>query len=836
MPTDKQLKEEFRKKASKSPDKYYSTSVLKQEGFTRKKCKCGTYFWSTRSDKCGSAECSGGYGFIGKTPAKKKLSYVEVWDEFAKLMKKRGYTPIARYPVVARWRDDTDFVQAGIYDFQPYVVSGEVEPPANPIVEPQFCLRFNDIDNVGITGAHYTGFVMIGQHAFFPPKEFNQAKYFADIHAWLNQGLGLNNDEIIFHEDAWAGGGNFGPCMEFFSRGIELGNQVYILYEKTPSGFKELNLKVLDMGMGHERNAWFTQATNSSYDAVFPPVMKKLHSITGIRYNKDLMNKFLPLSSYLNIDEIENVEKTWQQVAKKINIDVKELRKEIMPLAALYSVAEHSRALLVAINDGALPSNVAGGYNLRVILRRALSFIDKYGWKLNLADICKWHASYLKSLFPELTENLNEVTEILNVEKKKYYENKKRAKQIISQIIEKPITEQRLVQLYDSQGINPEQIKQEAEKINKKIEVPENFYAKVSELHEKKIEEKKKETKLDLKDVSATKALYYDVYDLTDFDAYVVKTIDKHVILDRTAFYPTSGGQMHDTGKINNDNVVDVFKQGNVIIHKMDKVGFKKGDKVHGKIDPEKRMQLTQHHTATHLINAAARRLLGNHVWQAGAAKYLDKARLDITHYEQLTDEQVGKIEAYANELVQMNIPIYKNFLKRNVAEARYGFRLYQGGAVPGKEIRVVEIPRFDVEACGGTHLDVTGDVGLIKIFKTSKIQDGVVRIEFTAGNATAEIRKDDEEIISELAKVLNVKPEEIPSRAEELFEKWKKVRKAVKKKKKVEIDFKLKEKKSFKGDILKETAKIFKTQPQHVVKTTKRFLSDLEGFKKELK
>ena len=205
MANDKEIKKEFKAKASKEPDKFYATSVLKSEGFMRSQCKCGTFFWSVKADQktCGDPACSGGFRFFGKSPAKKEMDYIEVWREFAKHFSKLGYTPIDRYPVVARWRDDTDFVQASIYDFQPYVVSGEVKPPANPLVVPQFCVRFNDIDNVGITGAHYTGFVMIGQHTFQPPEKWDQKKYFSDIHSWLKTGLGLPNEEIPFHQVAW---------------------------------------------------------------------------------------------------------------------------------------------------------------------------------------------------------------------------------------------------------------------------------------------------------------------------------------------------------------------------------------------------------------------------------------------------------------------------------------------------------------------------------------------------------------------------------------------------------------------------------------------------------
>src|SRR3989344_5876283 len=171
MLTDKELKKVLKEKCKKEPDKYYPVQTLKELGFIRKQCNCGTFFWATNKDQkvCGDAKCSGGFRFIGQSPAKNKLDYIETWKAFAKLFSELGYTPIARYPVVARWHPTVDFTIASIVAFQPFVVSGEVPPPANPLVIPQFCLRFGDIDNVGITGSHYTGFVMIGQKTFQPP-------------------------------------------------------------------------------------------------------------------------------------------------------------------------------------------------------------------------------------------------------------------------------------------------------------------------------------------------------------------------------------------------------------------------------------------------------------------------------------------------------------------------------------------------------------------------------------------------------------------------------------------------------------------------------------------
>jgi len=331
MLTDKELKAEFKKNCKKSPEKHYPVQTLKSLGFVRKQCFCGNFFWSVNPEQkvCGDAKCSGGFRFINNSPAKYQLDYIEAWQKFSKIFQDLGYTPVKRYPVVARWNPTTDFTIASIAAFQPFVVTGEVAPPANPLVIPQFCLRFGDIDNVGITGAHYTGFIMIGQHAFVPPKEYDINKYLSHIHKWLAKGIGLKDEEITFHEDAWAGGGNCGPSMEFFSRGLELGNQVYMQYEQTSSGIQDLKIKVLDMGLGHERVPWFTQGKTTSYETSFPSVVKKLQAITGIKIDKKLVGSFLPSANLLNVDEVDDVEKAWLMIAKNLKIDVTELQKKL---------------------------------------------------------------------------------------------------------------------------------------------------------------------------------------------------------------------------------------------------------------------------------------------------------------------------------------------------------------------------------------------------------------------------------------------------------------------------------------------------------------------------
>ena len=839
--SDDDLKKWFKAECTKDYEKHYPVITLKEMGFARKQCKCGQWFWTVNKDQkiCGEPACSGGFRFVGDSPAKKKLNYIQVWEEFARIHKKLGYTPIKRYPVVARWNPTTEFTIASIAAFQPFVVSGEVEPPANPLVIPQFCLRFSDIDNVGITG-HFVCFVMLGEHRFVSPKEYDINKLLKDHLTWLQEGMGLPLNEITVHEDAWAGGGNFGPCVEFFSRGLEISNQVYMQYENTPEGPKELKIKVQDMGQGHERAAWFTQGCPTAYDATFPTVLEKLEKKTGVKIDQEFIKKFIPHAPCLNVQEAKDIEQAWKDVAKKMGMKTEEFKEKLLPMTALYVVAEHSRALLVALTDGALPSNAGGMYNLRVILRRALGFIDKYNWNINLHEVCKWHAEYLKPIFPELSENLDDIKKIFDAEKEKYEATKKKTQEIINRIIATELTTEELIELYDSQGITPELIKEEAGKIGKKIKIPENFYALVAAKHEQKESETATERaeKVEIGEIPETKALYFDDWKKTSFEAKVLKIVDKNIVLDQTAFYPVSGGQDHDTGKINGIPVVDVFKQGHTIIHVLaEKPNFKEGAAVKGEIDFERRKQLTQHHTATHVVNASARRILGKHINQSSAKKDVDKAYLDVTHYQLISEKEFEQIEKEANKIIKQAIKTKLEFLPRTKAEQKYGMEIYQGGAVPGKIIRIVEIPGVDAEACGGTHLNNTSEIEEIKLLKTNKVKDGVVRIVFAAGNAARQLDKKETGQIDEVAKLLGVSPKQIPARALELFTKWKQARKAVEKAKPVDLKaFELTSKEEYEGDVLSKTAELVKTQVPHLMTVLSRFKKELEEFKGKLK
>jgi alanyl-tRNA synthetase len=585
MKAEKLIKKEIIKAASINPQKFYPTKTLEEFGLERQKCnKCGIMFWAKiKRDTCGDSACYGSYDFIENTPAKKPMEFQEVYFEFAKTLKKKGYTPIERFPVVARWRDDLDFNIASIVGFQPYVVKGEVQPPANPLTIPQICLRFGDIDNVGYTGRHHTGFTMIGQHTFQKPKNYTPEEYFKDWFDWYIKGMKIPVEELIIHEDAWAGGGNCGASLEVFSRGLELGNQVYMTYDMTGATkleeLKELDIKVLDMGMGQERCCWFSKGSKNSYEACMPKVCEYLLKETKLKVDWKVYDKFLPYSGNLNLDEIDDIDKEWEEIAKKIKIDSTKLRKIIEPIAGIYSIADHTRTLLYALTDGALPSNVKGGYNLRLILRRALDFITKFKWNIDMYKVMKLHAKELNKLYPELEHELGGIKKIIDIEIEKYKHHKSKVENKISNIIkkDKKLSEEDFIKYYISEGITPDEIKDAFAKQGREISIPTNFFTLVAEFFEnRKISENKmqKNKLLDfVSDLKPTKVLYYEKAKNEKYDVSIIKEFtcdkEKYIVLDKTPFYPEMGGQASDLGEIGNKKIIDVIKVGSVIVHKV---------------------------------------------------------------------------------------------------------------------------------------------------------------------------------------------------------------------------------------------------------------------------
>lgn len=808
------------------PSKYWKVNLFEEKGFSRIECKkCGKHFWTLDQNKqiCSDSSCSQ-YSFLNSPITKRKLDYVEMWKTFENFFKKNDHSSTPRYPVIDRVRPDLYFTIASIQDFQRIDKSGNMffVYPFNPLIVPQMCLRFGDTQLVGVSGRHLTSFCMSGQHAF----NFKNKGYFKDECIRLNfefltKELGIPEEELMYIEDLWhmPDFSAFGPSLETFSKGCELVNSVFMQFQATyGTNFKELPIKVIDVGWGHERLTWFSNGTPTIYESTFGPIANELKKKAGIKVNPDLLAEISSAVSSLDFDkEGRNIEKIY----KKLNISDKILSTQLYPLQAIYAICDHLRTILFAVTDGGIPSNVGGGYNLRVLLRRVFSFEDKYKFNFDFMHIIESHAKYLKRIYPELKESLKTIQKVLDVERAKYNATKEAAKSLIERMISRKegFSTEKLITLYESQGIQPEYVQQ-----FKDIKIPEDFYEKLTAKHvkaENPIKEQKQEFYFKLQ---PTKAGYYETPLEFEFDANIVKVVNKYVVLDKTLFYPGGGGQEHDLGKIGNSNVLSVEKIGSVIMHLVDTPTFHEGEKVHCIVDKDRRLQLMQHHTATHIVNASAQHVLGNHVNQAGTHKSVEKAHLDITHFQNITPEELVQIGDFANTIVKKGIKLRINTYTREIAEKRFGLKIYQGGAIEGKKIRIVEIPRTDVEACAGTHLSTTKDVKAIKILKTSKIQDGIVRIEFVAGNKALEETEKEKELLKRLSEKLKVSVQEIPERAKELFEKWKEVKKG-----KQLTPFKIKKSTQGSNKVLIDlTVSYLKTQPEHLEKTIDRFLKDI--------
>ncbi|MCX6768634.1 MAG: alanine--tRNA ligase [Candidatus Micrarchaeota archaeon] len=789
-------KDSLRSQFAKEWEKHYKTKALEESGFSRRKCsKCGRAFWSTEErELCGDASCTG-YTFIGNAPSKRKLGYVETWKEIEKYFTAHGHGSIKSYPSVARWRDDLYFTIASINGFQPYVVNGELEAQCNPLIIPQVCIRFSDIANVGVTGRHYSNFVMVGQHAFNTKKTglfyWKDEALRHDI-AYL-KALGIPTKELIFQEDVWMGGGNYGPCIEYFSGGLELGNCVFMQYEILPDGgSRELSTKTIDMGAGLARLCWITHGTPDSYSMVFGKMVPKYRKKFGVKVDDKLYLEFAKRVGGLDVEDVKDPEAEVRRIEEEIGHPGFE--KTLAPLQGLYASLDHLLTLLFTVKDGMLPSNAGGGYNLRMVLRRTFGIAEEFGWEMDYAGVLEDHVKELKGLFPELADGVESTSDVIAEERKKYTATKEGASgKVVNMLNKGEIREPALVMLYESHGIPPEMVADIAREKGADVEVPMNFYEKVR--HREEGERKLGNAgQIDVEGIPKTKELWYSKE--SGFRAKVLKVVEGKslvrpaaVILDQTAFYPEGGGQVGDNGELGGVKVLNTIKQAGVALHLVEDAGkFKEGATVEGKVNLERRKRVSKHHTAAHLLNAACREILGTHIWQGGSGKKEDEAHLDVTHYKRISDEELNAIERKVNDYIMRDLRIEVEVLQRNTAEQKYGFSLYQGGAVPGKELRVVKIEDggklIDAEACGGTHQmnSTTGEIGYFKIVKRESVQDGVERIYYKVGEAAVAYAQGREALLKKAAGVISVSEQQLPQAVERFFEEWKSQRKEIEK------------------------------------------------------
>ncbi|TMT85130.1 alanine--tRNA ligase [Haloterrigena sp. H1] len=786
----------------------YRLEYFEEEGFERKECpKCGAHFWTRDHDRetCGEPPCEE-YGFIDNSGFADEYSLEEMRETFLSYFEDHEHERIEPYPVAAnRWRDDVLLTQASIYDFQPLVTSGETPPPANPLTVSQPCIRMQDIDNVGKTGRHTMAFEMMAHHAFNTREDVDEDEYayhgevyWKDRTVELCDGffdsLGVDLEEVIYIEDPWVGGGNAGPAIEVIYRGVELATLVFMSLEQDSDGeyemkdgnrYSPMDTYIVDTGYGLERWTWVSQGTPTVYEAVYPDMIAFLKENAGLEHTdeeEELIYRAAKLAGHMDIDEAEDMETARGEIAAELDVDPAELEDLMEPLEDIYAIADHCRTLAYMLGDGIVPSNVGTGYLARMVLRRTKRLCNTAGVDAPLDELVDMQAERLEY------ENRDTIRDIVRTEVEKYRETLERGGRRVETMAEEyadkgePIPTEELIELYDSHGLQPDMVEEIAADAGAEVDVPDDFYSLVAKRHDtpEAVAETDEGEDERFEDLPETEKLYYDDQQRTQFEAVVLDVFEREegydVVLDQTMFYPEGGGQPADAGTLSTDDttveVEDVQIEDGVILHRTDE-NPGKGELVNGQIDGGRRRQLMRHHTATHIVIHATRQVLGEHIRQAGAQKGVESSRIDVRHYDRISRDDIKRIENRANEIVMDNTTVTQEWPDRHDAEAEHGFDLYQGGIPPGEQIRLIHVDE-DTQACGGTHVARTGDIGAIKILSTERVQDGVERITFAAGEAAIEATQEKEDALYEAAEILDVSPEAVPDTAERFFEEWK--------------------------------------------------------------
>ena len=813
-------------------------AVFHDNGYVRKQCRVtDLWFWTAdeKRDTCGDTS-EDEYTFIGNPlisgyNMRGKALKDAMRDAFLGFFEGLEHTKIEPYPVLARWRDDIHLTIASIADFQPHVTSGMVEPPANPLAISQPCIRLTDVDAVGRSGRHLTTFEMMAHHVFNRPDEGRMYYWMEDCvrycHEMLTETFGIDAAEITYVENPWCGGGNAGPAVEVIVGGLELATLVFMNLVEDEDGdveikgdrYREMPLQIIDTGYGLERFCWAAAGTPTIYEAIYPETVAWLKELTGFsgitsQWSELDLDKILGEMSRLN--GIMNIE---------VGVDGEELRSIFIsrlsdrgisitkqqfsaitdPLARIYAIPDHLHALCNMLGDGLVPSNAKAGYLARMLARRTLRMRDELGIKVSLAELALHHIR-VNLGDKAMKQTSDGIATILQLEEEKYAEMLRKGQQVIRTMlanVEKTadsIDDELLFALNDTHGIAPEMAISLAHQSGwDAMTLRAGFTAELAARHAKMARDAAKEIRksdllTDLHNLPVTNTLYYDdVYQL-EFDASVLHCGEisaddlpdgatHGVVLDRTCFYPEGGGQEGDLGTLSTESlhcrVLDTRKIGHHIVHITDKA-FNNGDVVHGSLDWKRRKQLMDHHTSVHIVGGAARKILGPHIYQAGANKAEESARLDITHYNRLSRQDLDSIEKMANEVIVKVPRTEKTILNRRDADRKHGFDLYQGGAPKGDTIRVLRISDHDIQACGGTHHDELGQIGSIRIVRSAAVQDGVERLHIVAGQAALDYAREQDDILRQTSDVFGVNINDVPRTAERFFGEWKDQRKRI--------------------------------------------------------
>ena len=813
-------------------------TVFHENGYVRKQCRVtNLWFWTTDQsrDTCGDTS-EDEYTFIGKPliqgyEMRGKDLKDAMREAFLQFFENVEHTRIAPYPVLARWRDDIHLTIASIADFQPHVTSGEVEPPANPLTISQPCIRLTDVDAVGRSGRHLTTFEMMAHHVFNRPEEGRMFYWMEECvqycHDMFTKTFDIDSKEITYVENPWCGGGNAGAAVEVIVGGLELATLVFMNLEEHPEGdvelkgdrYREMPLQIIDTGYGLERFCWAAAGTPTIYEAIYPDTVEWLKQLSGFeniakQWSElnldDVLGEMSRLNGIMNIEAGVDGEKLRSIFIERLSqrghiLNEEQFSSITEPLARIYAIPDHLHALCNMLGDGLVPSNAKAGYLARMMARRTLRLRDELGLEVSLSQLAVHHIE-VNLGNSKMKQTRDGLCTILDLEEQKYAEMlRKGGNVILTQLrnlnkSSESIDDEILFTLNDSHGIPPDMVISLAKESGwNHVKLRIGFSAEMAERHA--LMAKKAASAVIVKELvdapkslPITKSLYYEDVQQREFDASVLfcgslngddlpEGASHGIILDRTCFYPEGGGQEGDYGSLSTDsnlrNVLDTRTSGSHIVHLVDGA-FEVGDLVHGSLDWDRRKQLMDHHTSVHIVGGAARRILGPHIYQAGANKSVESARLDITHFKRLTREDLDAIESMANEIIGQVQRTDKTELNRKDADKKYGFDLYQGGAPKGDSIRVLRISDHDVQACGGTHHDEPGQIGSIRVIRSTAVQDGVERLHIVAGQAALNYAREQDELLRRTVDIFGINSEDLPRTAERFFTEWKEQRKRI--------------------------------------------------------
>ena len=741
----------------------------------------------------------------------------ELREMFLSFFESKGHLRLPSFSLVPQNDKSILLINAGMTPMKPWF-KGEEEPPRRRVCTCQKCIRTGDIENVGKTARHGTYFEMLGNFSFgdyfkheaiawswefltevvgLEPDRLYPSIYLNDDEAFdiWNKEVGIPAERIFRfgkEDNFWEhGSGPCGPCSEiYYDRGpeygcgkpgctvgcdcdryIEIWNNVFSQFDNDGHGnYTELKQKNIDTGMGLERLACVCQNVDSLFDVdTVMNITHKVSELTGAHYGE----------------------------TEKRDV-------------SLRVITDHIRSATFMICDGILPSNEGRGYVLRRLLRRAA----RHGKLLGINDPFLYQVVDTvihenEGQYPDLREKQTYITKVIRTEEENFGRTIDGGMKIFSDLLaehkqklEKIFSGADAFRLYDTFGFPIDLTMEMA--ADEGLSVDENAFQKLMQEQKERAREARKALG-DLgwagvefgKDVPATEFVGYDH---SECDAKIVAIVadeelreevaagaEAVVVLDQSPFYAEMGGQVADHGTITADGVVftvaDVQKnKGGKFMHygRLAQGVLHVGDTVHAAIDMERRKAIQRAHSTTHLLDAALKKVLGDHVHQAGSLVEPDRLRFDFTHFEAISPEELRQVEELVNDAVLEGYPVVTEVLPIEEAKKKGAVAMF--GEKYGETVRVVEMSDFSVEFCGGTHVDNTAKAGPFRIKSESSVASGVRRIEATCGKLSLKAMESSQGVLSRAAQFLKTAPSGLLERMEQQANEMKQLRQALEK------------------------------------------------------